>query len=247
VRWPIQQHLQILESDIFTRGIQTLSKGTGGDFNSGDAVVCFGMTRGQTSQLTETLQLFYGETISKQMKQDVLQTARMTIPRRSVSRNEFRHLRKDKTIPVQPMRILGVESQKFVEEDVGDGSHAHGGPWMARVCLCRHIDCQATNCVDAPPIELIVAGHCGDLHNCEKRSCEANCLYTGKGLESLAAEVKQRIERKLNQGAVGLPLFQLKKGGLEHRSSTAWSQSVGDWWNTAENCLRHDKVISNPE
>lgn len=49
-------------------------------------------------------------------------------------------LREYESISVDPIRVLGVEGHEFVEEDVGDGGHAHGGAGMAGVRFESGID-----------------------------------------------------------------------------------------------------------
>ena len=40
------------------------------------------------------------------------------------------YVREDKTIAVQPLRVLGVEGHELVEQDVGYRGHAHRGTWV---------------------------------------------------------------------------------------------------------------------
>ena len=56
-----------------------MSERSRGDFNSRCAVICLGMSRRVTSQLTEPFQFIHRQVISKQMKQDILQTTRMAV------------------------------------------------------------------------------------------------------------------------------------------------------------------------
>jgi hypothetical protein len=46
-----------------------------------------------------------------------------------------RHVRENETITVDPIGVLGVEVHELVEENVGNGGHAHGGTGVARVGL----------------------------------------------------------------------------------------------------------------
>jgi hypothetical protein len=46
-----------------------------------------------------------------------------------------RHVRENETITVGPVGVLGVEVHELVEQNVGDGGHAHGGTGVARVGL----------------------------------------------------------------------------------------------------------------
>lgn len=49
-------------------------------------------------------------------------------------------LRKNKTISIQPIRILWVEVHEFVEKDVGHRCHPHGGAGMPWIGLTSGID-----------------------------------------------------------------------------------------------------------
>lgn len=51
-----------------------------------------------------------------------------------------RILRENESVPVEPAGVLGVEGHELVEQDVGDGSHAHGRTGVAGVCLGGGID-----------------------------------------------------------------------------------------------------------
>jgi hypothetical protein len=48
--------------------------------------------------------------------------------------------RKDKTISVDPVWVFGVEGHEFVEENMGDGRHAHGSSGMTGVRCKGGID-----------------------------------------------------------------------------------------------------------
>lgn len=50
------------------------------------------------------------------------------------------HLREDKSIAIDPVGVLGVESHELVEENVGDGCHAHGCAGMPGVGFEGGID-----------------------------------------------------------------------------------------------------------
>lgn len=58
------------------------------------------------------------------------------------------NVRENKTIPVSPVGVLGVEAHELVEEDVGNGGHAHRGTGVARVGLEGGIDREGTDGVD---------------------------------------------------------------------------------------------------
>lgn len=52
----------------------------------------------------------------------------------------FQDLREDESISIQPVWVLWVERHEFVEQDVSDRSHAHGGARMAGICCEGGID-----------------------------------------------------------------------------------------------------------
>lgn len=54
--------------------------------------------------------------------------------------NECKDLRKNKSVSVNPLGILGVECHEFVEQDVGHWGHAHRGAGVAGVGLESGID-----------------------------------------------------------------------------------------------------------
>lgn len=81
-------------------------------------------TRGTNA---EVLQVIDGQVVAKKVQQSILQHAPVT-----VGQNE--------TVPVRPVRVLGVEVHEFVEEHMGHGSHAHGGTGVPRVSLEGGID-----------------------------------------------------------------------------------------------------------
>lgn len=60
--------------------------------------------------------------------------------RRSPSFPGSVHLREDKSIAIDPVGVLGVESHELVEENVGDGCHAHGCAGMPGVGFEGGID-----------------------------------------------------------------------------------------------------------
>jgi hypothetical protein len=57
---------------------------------------------------------------------------------------EGRHIRKNETIPVSPVRVLGVEVHELVEQDVGHRGHAHRGTGVTGVSLGGGIDLVVT-------------------------------------------------------------------------------------------------------
>lgn len=50
------------------------------------------------------------------------------------------NVRENESVTVDPLGVLGVELHEFVEQDVGDGSHAHGRTRVTRVGLGGGID-----------------------------------------------------------------------------------------------------------
>lgn len=49
-------------------------------------------------------------------------------------------LRKNKSVSVGPVWVLGIEVHEFVEQDMGHWGHAHGGARMADVGFVDSID-----------------------------------------------------------------------------------------------------------
>lgn len=70
----------------------------------------------------EALQVVHGDIVAEEVQQSILQHTTVTVG-------------ENKTIPVGPVRVLGVEVHELVEENVGHGSHAHGGTGVPRVGL----------------------------------------------------------------------------------------------------------------
>jgi len=58
----------------------------------------------------------------------------------SCYREDGDDIRENEAIAVEPFGVLWVEGHELVEEDVGDGCHAHRGARMARVGLECGID-----------------------------------------------------------------------------------------------------------
>ena len=125
---------------------ETLTQGAGGDLNT-RGVVSLRVTGGFAVELlncvsmilpdggllgrggtnAEVLQVIHGKVIAKEMQQSILKHAPVT-----VGQNE--------TVPVHPVRVLGVEGHELVEKHMGHGSHAHGGTGVPRVGLEGGID-----------------------------------------------------------------------------------------------------------
>lgn len=144
---------------------ETLAERTGGDLNTG-GVVSLGVTGGDAVELlffwsecglpgqvrnstyTEVLQVIHANGVAKEVKESILEHATVTVPD-LVSYNSFpaietqnrkKNVRENKTIPVNPVGVLGVEAHELVEEDVGDGGHAHRGTGVTGVGLEGGID-----------------------------------------------------------------------------------------------------------
>jgi hypothetical protein len=52
----------------------------------------------------------------------------------------LKYVRENESVAVDPFGVLGVESHKLVEDNVGHRSHAHGGTRVAGVGLESGID-----------------------------------------------------------------------------------------------------------
>ena len=76
---------------------------------------------------SEVLDVIHGDGIAEEVEESILEHAAM-----AVGENE--------TIAVDPVGVLRVEAHEFVEEDVSDGGHAHGGTGMAGIGLEGGID-----------------------------------------------------------------------------------------------------------
>ena len=62
--------------------------------------------------------------------------------------------RENESIPIEPVRVAGIERHEFVEHDMGNRCHAHGSTWMPRVGF----DC----CIDLSKHQkLRIEGHLG--------------------------------------------------------------------------------------
>lgn len=82
---------------------------------------------------TEGLEIVNGDSISVKVEQSVLQHASVTVSTAVRSLPiilmtcvyDNRHLRKDESIPVKPLGVLGVEVHEFVEQHMGGRGQAH--------------------------------------------------------------------------------------------------------------------------
>jgi hypothetical protein len=72
-----------------------------------------------------------------------------------VRRKCEKYVREDKSVAVDPLGVLGVESHELVPHDVGDRGHAHGRTRMARVCLERGIDLQIHQQLAIDPLQTL--------------------------------------------------------------------------------------------
>ena len=61
-----------------------------------------------------------------------------TFTRKSCGRKT--NLRQDETITIDPIWVLGVEGHELVEQDMGNGCHAHGSSGMTGVGFEGGID-----------------------------------------------------------------------------------------------------------
>lgn len=110
-----------------TNGVgEALAQRTSGDLNAG-SVVALGMPWGDAVDLAELLQVVDGDAVAEEVQQGVVQHAAVAVG-------------EDEAIAVEPLGVLGVEGHELVEQDVGDGGHAHGRTGVARVGLERGID-----------------------------------------------------------------------------------------------------------
>jgi hypothetical protein len=60
--------------------------------------------------------------------------------KRGYNRGLLLDLREDESVSIQPVWVLWVEGHGFVEQDVSDRSHAHGGARMAGIRCKGGID-----------------------------------------------------------------------------------------------------------
>lgn len=110
----------------------------------------------QHGTYTEVLQVVHREGVAEQVQQSILQHATVAVPIRSSlsgwcscygnPRSQVetapghagiseQDIRENKTVPVNPVGVLGVEVHELVEQDVGDRGHAHRGTGVTRVGL----------------------------------------------------------------------------------------------------------------
>lgn len=48
-------------------------------------------------------------------------------------------VREDKSVSVDPLRVVGAEAEELAPQNVGGGSHTHGSTRVTRVGLCDDI------------------------------------------------------------------------------------------------------------
>lgn len=91
----------------------------------------------------EGLEVIHGERITIQVEQRVLQHASVTVSARATSQQELvvlrdsssKDLREDKSVSIEPFRILGVEPHELVPKNMGHRSHTPTNCQRRRVWL----------------------------------------------------------------------------------------------------------------
>jgi hypothetical protein len=121
----------------------TLAEGASGDLNA-RGVVSLGVAGGPAVHPSEGLKVIETQVIAEEVKEGILEHAAM-----AVGQNE--------AVTVEPVGVLGVELHELVEENVGNGSHAHGSTGVSRVTVEGSIGRQHTDAVDGLLIKLGVA------------------------------------------------------------------------------------------
>ena len=61
------------------------------------------------------------------------------------SDRERLHLRQNKPVSIDPVRVFRIEVHKLVKHDMGNGGHAHRGAGMTGICFEGGIDLQERN------------------------------------------------------------------------------------------------------
>lgn len=64
------------------------------------------------------------------------------------------HARDDKTVPVGPLRVIGIEGHKLVEEHMSSRGYSHRGSRVARVRLEGGIDSEGADRVDRKLVNI---------------------------------------------------------------------------------------------
>jgi hypothetical protein len=95
------------------------------------------------------------------------------------------YVREDKSVAVDPLGVLGVESHELVPHDVGDRSHAHGRTRMAGVCLERGIDLYRPRKLAIDSLNTLTAL----LENCG--SGVAGLCMAGQAMNNMDGDVPQ--------------------------------------------------------
>jgi hypothetical protein len=93
-------------------------------------------------------------------------------PQGSTVRNCRKYVREDKSVAVDPVRVLGVESHELVPHDVGHRGHAHGGTRVARVGLVCGIDLQNRGNQQLTPLSLPRL-NASAARSVEKKDCDS--------------------------------------------------------------------------
>ena len=116
------------------RAGDTLSQRSGGNLNA-LCVTVFGMSRCQSMELTESLQILDRQAVSVQMQQAVQQHAAVSCG-------------KNKTVSVLPLRILGVAFQFILPQGVRSRSRAQRKSGMSAVGLLNCFSRKNTDRID---------------------------------------------------------------------------------------------------
>ena len=104
------------------------------------------MTGRQAIPLAELLELFQRQIVAGQMEQAVEQ-------HRTMTGGQY------KTIPVGPIRILGVMSQELGPKHVSSIGHAHGHTGMAGIGLLHSINRQGPYSINTKLVKVGIS-HC---------------------------------------------------------------------------------------
>lgn len=64
------------------------------------------------------------------------------------------HAGEDKTVPVGPLRVIGIEGHELVEEHMSSRGHSHRGSRVARVRLEGGIDSEGADRVDRKLVNI---------------------------------------------------------------------------------------------
>ena len=115
-----------------------------------NGVPAFRMPWGFAAPLAKALQFFQGQIIAGQIKQAVEK-------HRPVAR------RKNKSVPVEPMRVLRVELQILCPQRIRHSGSAHGHPGMSRISFLYSIRREKPDCIDTEIFECLCFGSSHDF------------------------------------------------------------------------------------